>query len=160
MVQHWIRIAIGDWSEDGHGMCKNYFFISNYETKLLQQAYKESCQLLGVQFHDGENYTGIKEVEEFGSDRLVCTEYEDNQLSQTVVKLFKQHHCPLQQLVQNGNPYNEKEFAELILWFISLSMPTDFQYHFEQLPNGTRVQSLNGYWDKELNVQFGYGLFV
>ena len=39
--------------------------------------------------------------------------------------------------------------------FIALSMPEDFKYEFFEIES----DPINGWWNNELNVQFGYGLF-
>lgn len=39
--------------------------------------------------------------------------------------------------------------------FIALSMPEDFTYKLTE----SEIEPINGDWNGELNVQFGYGLF-
>lgn len=50
---------------------------------------------------------------------------------------------------------DREECACLIMNFIALSMPNGFAYKIvkEDYP------CINGYWNRNLNVQFGYGLF-
>ena len=40
--------------------------------------------------------------------------------------------------------------------FIALSMPNDFEY---KLVEKEDYKPINGWWNDELNEQFGYGLF-
>ena len=40
--------------------------------------------------------------------------------------------------------------------FIGLSMPQDWKYeHYID----DEIEPINGWWNKDLNVQFGYGLY-
>lgn len=48
-----------------------------------------------------------------------------------------------------------EECALLIMSFISISMPKDFTYTLVE----DKIEPINGYWNPELNCQFGYGLF-
>ena len=50
---------------------------------------------------------------------------------------------------------NLKDCAKLIMNFIALSMPEDFTYKLTE----SEIEPINGDWNGELNVQFGYGLF-
>ena len=59
---------------------------------------------------------------------------------------------------KNGYFNNPEDFAELILEFIKLSLP-DLAYKQVGYMKREKVPFLNGYWNKSLNVQFGYGLF-
>jgi len=48
-----------------------------------------------------------------------------------------------------------EEHAKVIMNFIALSMPDDFTYQIVK----KNYPCINGYWNDNLNVQFGYGLF-
>jgi hypothetical protein len=52
------------------------------------------------------------------------------------------------------NYISEKDFVKLWIWFVKLANPAiELKIVKDDIP------VINGYWDKELNVQFGYGLY-
>ena len=52
--------------------------------------------------------------------------------------------------------YLQKVLFALIMDFIGLSMPQDWSYK----PVKDDFEAINGWWNGNLNVQFGYGLYV
>lgn len=149
-----IIIPIGDWSNDGHGKCIEHIIMSSYSAFDLQEAYKDSCKLTGVQFHNGVNYTGLT-LSGYRSDRYICTEYAENKISETAIESLVEYGLDDKQLVEDRYFEGTHHFVETLLWFIGLSMPSDFHYEFAKKDG----EYLNGYWNNNLNVQFGYGLF-
>lgn len=149
-----IKIPIGDWSKDGHNQCDILEYESNYPVQQLQQAYKDSCKLTGLQFNHGDDdYTGI--IPDWNSPRIICAEYEDSELSSLAQMILKDHGCDLDEILANGQYLEVDSFTSLLLWFIGLSMPTD--WICERIVS--EGEYLNGFWNNNLNVQFGYGLF-
>lgn len=98
-----------------------------------------------------EDYTGL---DLYNDDwRMIWTEYQSPDISESASKILSEFgldsHCE-----------DNKDAAELILRFISLSMPNDFMYEFcEKHEPNDKFEPINGWWNKGLNVQFGYGLF-
>ncbi|ALA47891.1 hypothetical protein ABE137_12035 [Brevibacillus laterosporus] len=153
-MQHIIKIPIGDWSNDGHGQYKVFTIKSNYPVLSLQEAYKASCKLTGLQFNHGDNYAELPNNRISKNKRHICTEYGESTISDVAREIFAEFGCPSEVLVEEGYFEGTKDFTKTLLWFISLSMPDDFTYKFEEVGN-----YLNGFWNENLNVQFGYGLF-
>ena len=145
-----INIAIGDWSQDGHNQSENFTYEVNKPVGEMQQAYKDSCKKTEIQFNHNEKYGGkIK----------VCTEYEENKIPSDAIKILNDAGINMKQYCdKNGYFNNPEDFAELILEFIKLSLP-DLAYKQVGYMKREKVPFLNGYWNKSLNVQFGYGLF-
>lgn len=162
MSKHKIKIPIGDWSNDGHGRYKVFEIESNYPVHDLQEAYKESCRIVGIQFnHHYEDYMGI-EIDSYRSnERLICTEYEDSRLSEFAYDTLIDHGINVDSIlgydIEEGKEIylDSDDFTNILLAFIGLSMPNDWEWSFIDDSN----TYLNGFWNKNLNVQFGYGLF-
>jgi hypothetical protein len=75
-------ISIGDWSIDGHEKYDMFVFEANYPVETLQQSYKDSCKLTGIQFNSDQNYTGLPELDRnIRNKRLICTEYAEGKIS-------------------------------------------------------------------------------
>jgi hypothetical protein len=155
MEKHVIKIPIGDWSDDGHGKCDIYKIESNYPVGDLQNAYKASCKLTGVQFNHNQDYTGLKPS--YRSERLICTEYEDGSVSSFAQEVFEEFGCTDKFLLEEGYFDGTKHFTKVLLWFIGLSMPKDWVWNL--IAEDDNIPYLNGFWNDNLNVQFGYGLF-
>lgn len=155
------KLVLGDWSKDGHNISKDFIFDCNHDVSEIRQAYKDSCKKLGVTFNHNEDYTGLGIT--YGDERMVWTEYEENDMSETAFKIMYEAGC------FDGIPYEKheeygetkyyikelKDCAMLIMNFIALSMPEDFTYK----PVNMKITPINGWWNPELNEQFGYGLF-
>lgn len=165
------KLVLGDWSDDGHGKYKDFLFDCNYDVSKIRQAYKDSCKKLGITFNHNEDYTGLNLS--YGNKRQIWTEYEEPQLSPFAFNILKENGCfknifeneEIKDVYFENEEYNEeydnllyldlKDAALLIMNFIALSMPNDFTYTLVE----QEIEPINGYWNKDLNVQFGYGLF-
>ena len=164
------KISIGDWSSDGHGKCEYYIFEANHEVEVLQDGYKKSCLLTGLQFNHNENYTGIKFDWKNSDDYQICTEYEKCTASKIQYDTLKRFGLDLQNYSPNIIEDDDEDkyvwlcdpdlFAIMILDFIKISIIdleyTEASFKKSELKN---IPSLNGWWNDKLNVQFGYGIF-
>jgi hypothetical protein len=52
-------LVLGDWSDDGHGICRNILVEVNKDVADVRQAYKDSCKLTTISFNNQPNFTGI-----------------------------------------------------------------------------------------------------
>lgn len=153
------KLILGDWSEDGHGISRNILVDCNCESVTdIQNAYKASCKKLGIQFNHNKDYTG-KNLP-YGDPHLIWTEYGENDMSGIAHDILEKAGCLNGIDVEEndrGRYYIEtlEECATVMMNFISLSMPEGFTYKIIQ----ENYPCINGYWDRNLNVQFGYGLF-
>lgn len=158
------RLVLGDWSEDGHGILKEVLIECNCNDVVdIQNAYKASCKKLGVQFNDDKDYTGRNLP--YGDPHFIWTEYGDSNMSVVAYDILNKAGCfdgiDIEEN-DDGRYYIEsiegcvlEEHAKVIMNFISLSMPDDFSYQIIK----KNYPCINGYWNDNLNVQFGYGLF-
>lgn len=157
------RLVLGDWSEDGHGILKEVLIECNCnDVTDIQNAYKASCKKLGVQFNDDKDYTG-KNLP-YGDPHFIWTEYGDSNMSVVAYDILNNAGCfdgiDIEEN-DDGRYYIDsiesrlEEHAKVIMNFISLSMPDDFTYQIIK----KNYPCINGYWNENLNVQFGYGLF-
>lgn len=145
-----LKITLGDWSQDGHGAYKEVLIKSNYDVHAVRQAYKDSCKKTGLCFNHSKDYTGLNLEDD--SPRLIWTEFEDSQISDEAKEILKKFNINVNS--ETDFYFSRKKAASLIMKFISLSMPDDFKYEFFE-----DVEPINGWWNNELNVQLGYGLF-
>ncbi len=147
-------LVLGDWSNDGHGKTKKILYEVNHTVEKVQQAYKNSCKLTGISFNHDEDYTGLKRGWKETKKYQICVEYENTQLPKEVIGILEAFNCPLVNDLKIANGYIEDMFNDLWWWFISLSLDN---LHYTLVEDTIPV--INGYWNKNLNVQFGYGLF-
>lgn len=59
-------MPIGDWSDDGHGKCDEYFFQSNKDISFVREAHFKIKKELGIDIDE------------------VCSDYEDSHIEQDV----------------------------------------------------------------------------
>ena len=153
-----VKLTIGDWSKDGHGLSEFFVYEVNKSVSEIRQGYKDSCKKLGLQFNENKNYSGLAEHFDYGTNLHICTEYERDLLSVEAKDI----------LFNNGIDINEyfdecvelEGFAELIMAFIKISVPDLIweEGSFKRSELKT-IEPINGWWNDELNVTFGYGLF-
>jgi hypothetical protein len=162
-----VKLVIGDWSSDGHGHHEDVILESNKSVEEIQEAYKKSCKLTGLSFNHNQDFTGLNlnyDHPEY-SDRKIAVEYEDCHISELATKILKEHGIDVWEGFDD-NVYDKEEddcpidgvdhFVELWTKFVKLSLP-DLELTVPK--KGDKIPVINGYWDDNLNVQFGYGLF-
>jgi len=161
-----VRLTIGDWSGDGHEQSESFVYEVNKSVEEIRQAYKDSCKLTGVQFNHNQNYSGLPEHNKYRTDLHVCTEYESGSMSIAAYKKLKSfgldaYNYSIEEVEEEEEcVFDADNFAELIMEFIKLSLP-DLTYEeapFKKSELKT-MPAINGWWNPDLNVQFGYGLF-
>jgi hypothetical protein len=148
-------LVLGDWSDDGHGKTDKELYSCSHTVEEVQQAYKDSCKLTGISFNHDEDYTGLNMDRVDKEQYSIATEYESREITEEVFKVLEKFNCPLCDYYKNTSSMHlDDSFEELWWWFISLSIP-DIVYNKIK----DEVPVINGYWNKNLNVQFGYGLY-
>lgn len=157
-------LVLGDWSDDGHGKYDKVLLLSNKSVEEIQNAYKASCKLTGLQFNINEDYTGRNlGYQEAGKYQIAC-EYEGSTPSEEAVEILKSFNVPMDVFEEYDEEDDEKDyclhqdsFVKLWVWFVKLSLPDDTV--LEQSKDVDQIPNINGFWDKNLNQQFGYGLY-
>ena len=163
-----MHLVLGDWSGDGHGKSFNILLKSNSSVKEVQEAYKASCCLTGVSLHDvngkDEDYTGKNRDYQDANKYAVAINYEDNFIPKecaTVLTRFGFNPKDFKidpKSDESGNlKIYEDSFVKLWIWFTKLSNP---KLELELVTGEEQIPTINGFWDKNLNVQFGYGLYI
>lgn len=150
-----IYIVLGDWSDDGHGKYEKYLIAMN-KTKLeMQEAYKESSKKLGISFDCNDEYLEVeREYDEREKYQIACA-WEDSTLSEECIKILTDAGAPIAKVVKEYNGcLGKDEFVDLLMWFIGYSLEG-----FKWAKIAEPIETFNGYWDKNLNISLGYGLF-
>lgn len=149
-----LKLTLGDWSRDGHGYMEKFFIESNYNVHEVRQAYKNSCKKTGITFDGEDNYTGCNLDRE--PWRIPLTGYWENTIEDKAVTELRRFGL-LDRSFSTGDLVDCEFAADLIMKFISLSMPEDFHYEFVESVDP--AEPINGWWNSELNDTFCYGLF-
>lgn len=171
MKKYQMYLNVGDWSGDGHEKHDRVLIESNLPVKDVQRAYKDSCKLTGLQLNNNEDYTNIKRGWEDVLDAQILTGYEESKITPNQFKILFEHGLRVEMLAD----WNEEDFLEYAeeslegyyiysvdayvkfwMWFTMLSNP---KLKLTKLPEDDSIPNINGYWDKNLNVQFGYGVY-
>lgn len=149
-------LVIGDWSDDGHGKSDKILLEINHTVEEVQQAYKDSCKLTGISFNINEDYTERGRDWQEISKYQICCDYEDNLIKEETMEILEKYKCPLLNNIKKDDKhiYDKDLFINLLMWFISLSL-NDLKYEHIQ----DNVPVINGYWNNNLNVGFGYGIY-
>lgn len=124
-MEYIFKIEMGDPSGDGHSQSDNFFYESNYPASELKKAYKKSVKLTGVDLQS------------------VCSEYTESKIDDSVLEKLNEEGISTAKV---ADYVSATDFAALIMDFIKLSMPEDFE--FKKTMN--KVQSIG---------TFGYGLY-
>ncbi len=164
-------LVLGDWSDDGHGKHDKILLESNVSIDEIQQAYKDSCKLTGVAFNINEDFTETNRPwQEADLYRIAC-EYDEGNLSMFVFGILAKYGLTREMLnewdVDGNGDYEDEDYDPVILykesyvslwiWFVKLSLPKTAVIKTADAKD--EIPVINGYWNKNLNVQFGYGLF-
>lgn len=158
------KVPIGDWSGDGHRQCDIFTVECNYGVEEVRQAYKDSCFKTNIQFNrvGGKDHCYISmplsAVLHELDEREIATDYEDSRVPYTCSVALLEKGIDLDKYtdVDDLGRYipGTEEFLCLLFEFIKITLP-DLEWKFCD----DELEYLNGFWNKDLNVQFGYGLY-
>lgn len=157
-------LVLGDWSGDGHGKSEKVLVESNKTVKEIQNAYKASCRLTGVSFNGNDDFTGLKRDWKEGKKYHIATEYEQVwDVSDEAKQALRTAGYDVDKHFAFGMDEDEDQIEDndvifLHIWteFVKLSLPALI---INKIPEDKSIPVINGYWDDNLNVQFGYGLY-
>lgn len=149
-----VRFVVGDWSDDGHNYSKEYCYSSNYPVNEIQEAYKRSEKKTKITFDKNRQTNTITEV--IFDDYGVCS------LSEIQIEKLQSFG-----LVVKKGRYTKLYFLSLLFAFIKLSLPDlklealDLDKNYvKKLGTSKEYPVFNGWWDKNLNMSMGYGLWT
>jgi hypothetical protein len=157
-------LVLGDWSDDGHGKYDKVLVESNKSVKKIQDAYKASCKLTGVSFNHNDDYTEIKRDYKEQEKYHIATDYEQGfDVSDEAKQALRNAGFDVDKhfafgMDNDNDQVEDNDVIFLYLWteFVKLSLP---DLIINKLPEDKSIPVINGYWNKNLNVQFGYGLY-
>lgn len=162
-------LVLGDWSDDGHGKYEKVLLQSNLPVKIIQEAYKDACALTGISFNNNEDYTNVKRDWEEREKHQIATRYENSFVPKTCLAILESHGIQIEDWYTEdpSNKYSkdkegnliifQEDFVNLWIAFVKLCLPQDAI--LQRAPQEEEIPVINGYWNKNLNTQFGYGLF-
>jgi len=147
-------LVLGDWSNDGHGQSDKILVEINKKIEEVQDAYKDSCKLTGISFNGNIDYTETKRSWEIADQYKIAINYKESKLTNEVLEVLTKFKCPKEILENYNEEAYEGTYIPLWFWFVKLSIP-DLKYNINE-----DIPCINGYWNKNLNVGFGYGLYL
>jgi hypothetical protein len=157
-------LVLGDWSNDGHGKYDKVLVESNKTVREIQDAYKASCKLTGVSFNHNDDFTGRTRDYREAHKYHIATDYERGfDVTDEAKQALKDAGFDVEKhfafgMDQDGEQIEDNDVIFLYLWteFVKLSLP---DLIINKIPEDESIPVINGYWNGNLNVQFGYGLY-
>lgn len=157
-------LVLGDWSGDGHKQYDKVLVESNKTVEEIQDAYKASCRLTGVSFNHNDDFTGRQRDYREQKKYHIATAYDQGfAVTDEAKQALKDAGFDVDKhfafgMDEEGDQIEDNDIIFLHLWteFVKLSLP---DLIINKIPEDKSIPVINGYWDKNLNVQFGYGLY-
>lgn len=146
------KVVVGDWSDDGHGKCDKYTFECNAAIEDVQEAYLKAVKVSKVALHDDQKTKGVT---------CICCEYEDSKIQETEIEALKAMGVKFDFLEvkprKNEDSYDlsAKDVATLFVEMAKTQLGQHFEYKLIEDP----IPTINGYWKKGFNLNFGYGCY-
>jgi len=137
---HWL--VIGDWSNDGHNHKEFISLSCTHDEGAVKRAYIDACKKGNVSLH-----------EESGC-QVICCDYEDCKIAPEALQALADLGVNTELLeAAYVSPHDIVTiFAEMVKTQIN-----NFEYKVDE---SFRPPTLNGFWSKDFNHQFGYGVFL
>lgn len=157
-------LVLGDWSDDGHGKYDKVLVESNKSVKEIQDAYKASCKLTGVSFNNNNDFTERKRDWNETRKYQIATQYEQGfDVSDEAKQALRDAGFDVEKhfaygMEEDGDQDDDNDAIFLYLWteFVKLSLP---DLIINKIAEDNSIPVINGYWNDNLNVSFGYGLY-
>lgn len=188
MFAHTYCWTIGDWSGDGHSETRVINFTTNTEIDTIRKWYIEGCEAAKIGFHESESAIQ-HQVKIKNPKELYCITYDGVSVSYdglaSIVRIlldagiggvgytfvedtFGHLSIPTVDEIDDVGISEElrdeletildaKVYVGLIMEMISRFVYDDFEWH---LLEDSPVVSVNGFWNKTLNLGIGYELFM
>lgn len=158
---HTFTVPIGDWSGDGHELNEKFIVQCSHTPDACREAYIKSCELTGYQFHDHSPYTHPYDQNGPCTKGFpLFTEFEDNAIPKDAAASLKAFGLDLVELLDvapNADVYvSPEECLTILMAFIGLTIHDYKTFEWKTIKS---PPCLFGYWNKDLNIQIGYGLF-
>src|SRR6185312_729404 len=120
------KVPIGDWSTDGHGYCEEYLIEANYSLKEMQEAYRKTCDTLGVYLH--QEWSEKSRLHGNEDWRTMLCEYEDSSIHPKAMKILVENGYEFsvsEEVLEEYIYFNGQDTFDLFMWFISFSLRDD-----------------------------------
>lgn len=140
-----IKIEIGDYSGDGHGISEVVQLLCNRTIQELENLYKKSCELTGLQFTTNGDVSGRNRTWQEINKWKVLQDYQENEMSEFQQKEFAKHGIEIDDL---DFSYETDKFTSLFLEFLQLS-DKELQWEFVEEEQKEEV----------LQLYIGYGIY-
>lgn len=147
-----LKLVIGDWSHDGHNQSEFVYFDSNISEAEIKEAYLNAVAKCGVGLHRAR--TGEQH-------ESVCDEYEQRTIPLELKAKMEAIGVDFEKVggyecvEGQWGDFGGKGIAKLFLELVRAVRP-DFQYDIIN----DRVPCINGFWSKDFNLGFGYGMYA
>jgi hypothetical protein len=143
--------VIGDWSDDGHSDKQFIAFRCTHDEKAVQKAYLTACKKGNVVLHDDVKV-----------DHVIACDYEDDELTPQARKSLVKLGVDVTLLDEQPGEEDDEEGTHLcprdIVVIFAEMVKTQLDGFAYELPERTSLPTLNGFWKKDFNFQFGYGV--
>ncbi len=150
-MKYTYKIAIGDWSGDGHGKHDDFTFESSHHQDEIIKAYKEACKKSGIYMHGHS----------FRNPDVILADYEDNTISKDQIEKLEAigidfKSLDLDDYVEEDNELwcGPDDCAKIFLAMAKTQL-AGFEYRFVE----DKIPYINGYWSKTFNESIGYGCY-
>ncbi len=141
-----IKIEIGDYSGDGHSISEVVELLCNRSTQELENLYKESCKLTGLQFTTNGDESGRNRDWQEMDKWKVLQDYQEYEVTEFQIKEFAKHGI----IIDNPNfKWETNRFTELFLQFLKLA---DEHLKWEILEDKEQNEEI-------LQLFIGYGIY-
>lgn len=102
------RVAIGDWSGDGHSQCDYVHIRANKTMKEVQKAYN----------------TAKKELPDVLNPENFCSDFEDSRVPSDVIDEAEKLGCTVFRCIDDeGYGFYVDEMADYVMWFLKQGDP-------------------------------------
>ena len=161
-------LVLGDWSCDGHGKYDKILLESSVDVEQIQNAYKDSCRITDVEFDHSGNYTELNRDWRERGNYQVCVDFNSDKLPESAFEALSKFGLTKKMLAEWDTDlmnedddecytFSHNSYIKMWIWFVKLSLPKNTV--LRELSEKDSIPVINGYWNKNLNVQFGYGLY-
>lgn len=150
---HWI--VVGDWSNDGHNEKEFISFRCTHDEAAVQKAYLAACKKGNVALHE--------EHKKDDAEHIICCSYQEQQMTPEARRALKELGVDLtllQDYSEEDEDSDEGTFLgpqDIVAIFAEM-VRTQIDGFAWEFPESSRLPTLNGYWKKGFNLQFGYGV--
>lgn len=149
-MQNVYKLVIGDWSQDGHQKSEFFYFRCNLPDADIKAAYLKACEQIGVGLHrvrKGETHTAI------------CAKYEEHGIPLVSKAKLSNAGVDFKKVggLEEHGEWSDISPASIAIIFLEMVRVVRPEFQWEAIKDQTPC--INGFWSKDFNIGFGYGVF-